>query len=220
MLEKNSTYIFWLSFLILGLTPLICYTISVQQGHTLVFLSTVSANYMFPPARWYCGIGISLFVIQQLCLQTPWTKVYAQADTPQQNTLIRYERLLLLLLVIISWVPLGWIIGLHALLAGPWFLGTIHWLSCLLPRLPTHTSYIVYRLYTLTCLGTFCMAISFPWSILIDLSTTTNYQDKLRLFALDPRWTAFACAEWCVMYSLIACIGALRILQEDQKDSS
>ena len=212
-----SSHAFWLGYGALSITPLLCYMISVYHGQTLVFLSTVSANYMFSPARWYFGLGITFFVAQQLLLQTPWSQVYDKSNSKKQDFLAVYERILLIALAIISWIPLGWVVGLHALLAGPWFLSAIHWIYCLIPLLPDYLQYLIHRLYLCACFGIIWMAIHFPISVIIDLNQESSYQSRLEILAQDPRWTNFACAEWVVLYCLIACIGILGYYKSSSK---
>ncbi len=199
--------LFVANVLLAAITPLLCRHLSVQAGHSRAVFSTISGNYLLAPERWLFAGLISLFVgIHLGVFGTVSARTLSTAPEHIKNNAIMLEMIVLSLFTIIAWIPAHLILGMHALLGGLLFSGSLLWMSTILQATPQNS--YVYTLRNGVLIGCtaclFGMLCTFPSDLISDLiHARGDLPRSLYLLGIDARWTHFALFEWAFYYGVL-----------------
>ena len=205
----TRSYLLFISNIALAAcTPIFCRYLSVQAGHSRAVFSTISGNYLLTPERWVFAGLISLFVCIHLIAFGPISsRVLSTASEHLKNNGVMLELTMLGLFVLIAWIPAHLILGMHALLGGLLFSGSLLWMSTIEQGTPSgsflHTLRNSLLIACTACL--FGMLLYFPSDLISDLVRARgDLPRSLYLLGLDARWSNFALFEWAFYYGVLA----------------
>lgn len=209
------------NLIFIGIVPLICYALSTQAGHSAVYLSTISANYMHFPARLVFLLGTGVFVI----IHYASTKLISPRLVTNKKLTVftaRLEMLILSVFFTIAAIPAHVILGLHATLAGLLAGATLLWMHTVIEETfkGQLIDWVRQSLYIASCCLAFGMVVSYPHQIIYELGATrADMAKRLHLLGLDDRWFVFAHFEWVYFYCVLLFFATLvsGLLHKKQK---
>ncbi len=204
----RSYLLFVSNILLAACTPILCRYLSVRAGHSRATFSTISGNYLLTPERWVFAGFISLFVCIHLVAFGPISShTISTASEPIRNHAVMLEVIVLGLLALIAWMPAHLILGMHALLGGLLFSGSLLWMRTIEQATPQGSLLHTLR-NSLFIACTACllgMLVYFPGDLISDLIRARgDVPRSLYLLGLDARWSNFALFEWAFYYGVLA----------------